>query len=278
MQQPKQIADAVSYFGQAKMEVVFAEFRIWQPGRTVAIHTHSDLYHVDIFSGPIHCSANGENWHLKDWNLLIIPPGYAHGFVAERERLANYTLKFRVAEPLDSDLGVVHLESASRSQRRRVEEHMQSIIEDWQMATWGYKAAISARLSALMIDIFRCRRNMPHSAGDARVLEDACRYMAMHYSQPISVKKIADHCGIRADSLSRQFQKKLHTTPIRYLLNLRIRQAQVLLRSGYSITQTAESAGFSSVHYFSRVFHHTVGKTPSTWARQSDENQPIIAH
>ena len=83
--------------------------------------------------------------------------------------------------------------------------------------------------------------------------------------QPLSVSDVAGQCDSRTDTLCRLFRNHLKTTPGRYLLGLRIRHGQVLLRSGYSVTECAGRCGFASIHYFSRAFRTCTGRSPRQW-------------
>ncbi|QOS78185.1 helix-turn-helix domain-containing protein [Paenibacillus sp. JNUCC31] len=59
------------------------------------------------------------------------------------------------------------------------------------------------------------------------------------------------------------FRKSTGYSPIQYMNRLRIGLAKDdLLHTTLSITQIAEKYHFSSVHYFSRLFHRLTGQTP----------------
>lgn len=55
-------------------------------------------------------------------------------------------------------------------------------------------------------------------------------------------------------------------TPIRYLNQVRIDHAKILLeKTSLSIVQIGEKVGFFTPHYFSSTFHRICGKSPSQY-------------
>ena len=64
------------------------------------------------------------------------------------------------------------------------------------------------------------------------------------------------------------FRSKVGKGPIDYLICLRVEKAKLLIRKGeLNISQVAEMLGFSSLHYFSRVFKRATGMSPSEYGK-----------
>lgn len=91
--------------------------------------------------------------------------------------------------------------------------------------------------------------------------------MMSSFSDPLfSIDTLAENIGVSTSYLRREFSKAYGKSPIAYLKELRIKNAKVLLHSGYmSISEIAEQSGFSSTSYFIQVFHKTVGYSPSKY-------------
>ena len=61
-------------------------------------------------------------------------------------------------------------------------------------------------------------------------------------------------------------------TPLQYVINLRISNAQMLLEtSDYTISQIAESVGYENALYFSRLFHKQTGISPKEYRKKSKQ-------
>lgn len=68
------------------------------------------------------------------------------------------------------------------------------------------------------------------------------------------------------------FKKATGLPPIQYINQFRINRAREDLRnSNISITEIAEKHGFSSVHYFSKLFRQLNGKSPREFRKEGDE-------
>ncbi len=86
-------------------------------------------------------------------------------------------------------------------------------------------------------------------------ITSAIHYMENLYYKPLSLEEIAEHCRISKYALIKQFKHQLHTTPIQYLTNLRIRKAVHLLRdTNKTMDEIAQDVGFTSGNYFNKVF------------------------
>lgn len=56
-------------------------------------------------------------------------------------------------------------------------------------------------------------------------------------------------------------------TPFVYITSKRMVKAKTLLASGYDITSTATSVGYSNQSKFAAAFRRYTGKSPSEWKR-----------
>lgn len=100
-------------------------------------------------------------------------------------------------------------------------------------------------------------------------LEASVQLMSEQYSDPdFSVAQLSEMCRISEVHYRRLFQQLYHTSPVRFLILLRIGRAKELLNSTeLPIFQIAECCGFQSAYYFSKVFRETTGMTPSEYRR-----------
>ncbi|MFD6162500.1 GlxA family transcriptional regulator [Nocardia sp. NPDC060256] len=74
--------------------------------------------------------------------------------------------------------------------------------------------------------------------------------------------------------LTRLFRRELGTTPARYLEQVRLEQAQMLLDQGHSVTTTAVRSGFGSDDTLRRAFHQHLGIAPSTYQHRFTTTEP----
>lgn len=94
-------------------------------------------------------------------------------------------------------------------------------------------------------------------------------YIEENYTQPITMDSLADSFHFSCSYITRVFKKYSGESPIRYLLEIRMKKAgeMILSDSDINIKEIAESVGYTDQHYFSRYFKQYYGVSPSAYKR-----------
>jgi AraC-like DNA-binding protein len=101
-------------------------------------------------------------------------------------------------------------------------------------------------------------------------IRQAKNYMESEYMVGISVGEVASRLGLDRSYLSNLFKETEGKSPQRYLNEVRMRQAAVLLTElGYTVTETAMSVGYADVFAFSRMFKQFYGISPKHYRRDN---------
>lgn len=94
--------------------------------------------------------------------------------------------------------------------------------------------------------------------------------MTEHFSQPVTVEKMATDLCVSKNYLSTVFTKRLNMSFRECLNILRIELARDLLRStDQSITEILCACGYESPRTFNRVFFDLCGVTPREYRTQA---------
>lgn len=89
----------------------------------------------------------------------------------------------------------------------------------------------------------------------SEVIGIARRFIHENFSRKISIDEIARHCCMSQYHFSRIFKIYTLVSPHQYLLQLRLRHAEKLIRyTDLPITDICFISGFSSLDYFSTAF------------------------
>ena len=88
------------------------------------------------------------------------------------------------------------------------------------------------------------------------------------FSCDLSLQALANESGYSRVHFVRMFRAATGHSPHNYLLNLKLERAQELLKQpSMSLIDIALDCGFSSHSHMSRLFHKSVGVTPSAYRR-----------
>ena len=108
--------------------------------------------------------------------------------------------------------------------------------------------------------------------GAQGIVNSVVEYVKEHYQDnSLNISMIAEGIGKNPKYISRVFKEEMQEGILDYVNRLRIRKAQVLIRSGqYTLEQVSEMVGYASVRTFRRAFQKETGKTPGALKNTKD--------
>ena len=136
----------------------------------------------------------------------------------------------------------------------------------------GVERNILAILSHAYGIVHSLMSNIPHdkedggNAHDLNSMREMMGYMQMHYADRIIVSDISRAGKVGNSTCHSLFRKFLGTSPMKYLMDLRMEKAISLLETtDASIAEIAEKTGFASPSYFSECFREKYALSPSVY-------------
>ncbi len=131
--------------------------------------------------------------------------------------------------------------------------------------SFGDEAKAIGELYYLMSALFA----VPAVSLSEKVLRTSLEYIGYHYASPsFSVKSISEYCFISESYLRKLFSDKLGRSPFRYITDIRMQKAQMLLHEKRPIGEIAHLVGYSDVYQFSRAYKRYYGYAPSVHISQ----------
>lgn len=107
---------------------------------------------------------------------------------------------------------------------------------------------------------------------DAQMARRIQDYLDTHYTEPLTLKSIAEEFQCSAPYVSHVFKRIMGYSPIQYVIRRRIGLAQTyLISSDYSATQIATLVGYDNTNYFNTLFAKIVGLPPIRYKQQYRE-------
>jgi len=98
------------------------------------------------------------------------------------------------------------------------------------------------------------------------VVNSIVQYLHINFANEINFTQIASDYNFSASYLTKIFKEHTGTSPIKYLIEYRIRVAKTLLKdTKLTVMEIAEKTGFKDQFYFSKCFKNYCGVTPSQY-------------
>ena len=99
-------------------------------------------------------------------------------------------------------------------------------------------------------------------------MDTAVTYFNENYNRDINIEEYATSKGMSVSWFIRSFKKFTGSTPMQFIVALRVNNAQVLLETtNYSINEISKIVGYDNQLYFSRLFHKLKGFSPREYRK-----------
>lgn len=101
-----------------------------------------------------------------------------------------------------------------------------------------------------------------------RPIRLAKQYIQNHYQEPISLETVSEIVGLSPAYFSTLFKKYEEEGFAKYLMNVRIEQAKIILReTSISISEVCKKVGYNDLKHFNHTFEKMTGVKPTTYRK-----------
>lgn len=207
---------------------------------------------------------NGTRVTLVPGEIALIPAEAAYRVRASGNApFEHYTVNFLVPAPglpewtAREKMYILRPKDVSMYQAR-----FEELVKVWGRMRAGYRMQARARLLMLLADYLAESMTQKLDLGAYNRTLPAKRMIESRYADPLSLKEMAQSCGMCEGSFRRAFAAVYGQPPIAYLLDFRIEKAKELLLMGLPLEEVAQRTGFSDANYLIRYFRKATGMTP----------------
>ena len=234
-------------------------------------HMHRNPELIYVRKGEISVITELGKERVTEGNFALVFPNRVHSYSSEgssvvdvlifsEDHVPNFSSKIRGKSP---DRCVF---SAREEVRRFVESSLfvcESIPDFYIL-----KGALYAILGEFLLSV-----SMSESAVKKEsLIDEIIAYVDKNYTEPISLKSMAEALGYESHYLSRYFHQRIPMHFSRYVNLYRVERAtNLLMNTDMSITEIALSSGFQSIRSFNRVYLELTGLSPSMMSRGMGE-------
>jgi len=211
-----------------------------------------------------------QNFPIKEDDFIIINSNTSH---TERS-VGEIPLEYIIlgVEGLNFSFGGEH-EHLIFNCRRDHEEFayfMDSLLEEMENKKPHYELVCQDLLNMLIVKLIR-RTNFSFefvpSVKSSRECIKLKQYMEANYNQNITLDTLAQVSHLNKYYMVHAFTRQFGCSPMNYLMEVRKASKELLASTDYSITEVAQSSGFSSQSYFAQCFLKHCHMTASAYRK-----------
>lgn len=201
-------------------------------------------------------------WHRYRPNSEIGWSEYWVGFrgkEAERMMQAFFSPSQAVCKVGQSDAMIQHFDQILHWLRQPVAAKEQILASHIPLVLAFIKSGASTKDSSL--------------SKDSEIVVQAKAEMLSNLNTQTNLEALAQKLGVSYSRFRFAFKKQTGYSPREFENMIKLnRSRDLLLREGLSVTETANTLGYSNVYYFSRAFKKLFGQSPKTWLTATTRN------
>ena len=164
-----------------------------------------------------------------------------------------------------------HIIFSCRNDHARFMYHMNGLLTEMEEKKPNYELVCQDMLEILIVNLIRRAHFDFESVSSVKSSRECIKlkqYIEMNYPQDITLDTLAEVSHLNKYYMVHAFTRQFGCSPINYLCEVRIKASKELLATtDYSITEVAQSSGFSSQSYFAQCFLKHCRMTASAYRK-----------
>ena len=238
---------------------------------SIPFHWHDELQITWISEGELEYSINGDKFRLGSDKLLLVQSHQLHSShttTSDVKTLCiNFTpeifhpliLKKYIQPMLDS-----HAFAYSLLLLKPYQIAMLKKFQNWNQEPLGYFSVMNF-LSQVFEEILKEFEEDAETPDreETRLFHEMLGFVHANFSQPLSVKDIADSTILNKNRCTALFKKYTNMSPIKYLNEYRLYTAKnMILHTDKSISDISADVGYNQISHFIEQFRLSYGMSP----------------
>lgn len=241
------------------------------------LHTHpfTELFYVVDGKGEF--NIQGQRFPVKPNDFVIINPQVEHTELSSPDEPLEYIvlgingLSFSNLTPV-SEGGHPFSFFNLRDEQKDILRYLNAMVQEATSQSMSYELVCHNLLEILLIKILRHQHFDLEVGKQSKATKDISfikHYLETYYHESIQLEDLASMTHLSRFYISHSFKKEIGMSPMEYLIDIRIKESKILLRTtNYSISQVADIVGFTTPTYFSKQFRKSTGISPTDYREQ----------
>lgn len=247
------------------------------------LHTHpfTELFYVVDGKGEF--NIQGQRFPVKPNDFVIINPQVEHTELSSPDEPLEYIvlgingLSFSNLTPV-AEGGHPFSFFNLRDEQKDILRYLNAMVQEATSQSMSYELVCHNLLEILLIKILRHQHFDLEVGKQSKATKDISfikHYLETYYHESIQLEDLASMTHLSRFYISHSFKKEIGMSPMEYLIDIRIKESKILLRTtNYSISQVADIVGFTTPTYFSKQFRKSTGISPTDYREQFQGVKP----
>lgn len=243
---------------------------------TLHAHQCTEIFYVTSGAGTFQIEQT--RVPVKANDVIIVNPNVEHTECRKKDNPMHYIVvgldggHFLMKNSEDNRYYLLE----NNQSNAKILQNIQEILHEYMKKDSYYIEIAHRSLEILFLKLIRqqhIRSQKLTSPKKRQVCVKVRQYIDNNYSSNITLDDLADMVHLNKYYLVHAFTKEFGMSPINYMLNRRLEEAQYLLvNTNYSITLISELLGFSSASYFTQSFQRIVEMSPKQYRNATKKN------
>jgi AraC family transcriptional regulator len=230
--------------------------------RSLPSHAHQAGFVSLMLQGEYRETAGFSHFGYQPFSCIYHPPGMDHHDEIGQAGVTLLTLEFKPELFDGMDFAAVNLRPIIDLSGRQPAWELMDLYQRIS-SNAANDLDIESRAVTLAFSIVKFSVRAPR---DLRSLQRAREYVHAHFSENLTLARVARAAGVHPVYLGQIFRKQFGETLGEYLNRIRVRAAAGLLaNSDVPLSSIAVDLGFYDQSHFTRVFRQVTGATPGTF-------------
>lgn len=229
-------------------------------------HYHDLLEIYFLEEGNCHFFIDNKSYQLEAGDIVLCPGGTIHKAKYEDtdyKRVLINCSRYYIPGSIFKDISNIIYVYRNDNITTEVKHIFDSLKKEYESGDKYSAEAIRGLMYMLFIMLARNENKKSQTLISNAYIDTAIEYIKNNFQSQITLTDIAKKCSVSTEHMSRIFKKETGCCFSEYLTYTRLQHAEYLLKnSNLSITETAQSCGFSDSNYFSVVFKKNYKKSP----------------
>lgn len=249
-------------------EIIFAQLSSREPIDSINSCRHSDCF-VYVLSGSVNYIFEDTFVTAKAGDVVYLANNSKYHVIITDENFTYIVIEFFFANP---DNVIFENRVYSSKSIAMLENKFQSLCRYWKIGNFSEKIYCKSILYQIYSEIAKSEFSLYVTKDRRNQIEKIAEYISENISNPeLSVAYLSKICSISEVHFRRIFNCIYHTSPIKFITNLRIKKAEELLSSTpLSIGEISKVCGFENQYYFSKIFKAENKMTPSEYRKNNN--------